>query len=68
MSLWMTAYVMPDGAVRPYHTMNFSPGNVRKDNFMEIWNNKIYKSYRRLIKKRKNFPVCSKGCTELYRY
>ncbi len=67
-SLWMTAYVMPDGAVRPYHTMNFSPGNVRKDDFMSIWNNKIYRSYRRLIKKRKNFPVCSKGCTELYRY
>jgi MoaA/NifB/PqqE/SkfB family radical SAM enzyme len=64
----MTAYVMPDGAVRPYHTMNFSPGNVRKDDFMSIWNNKIYRSYRRLIKKRKNFPVCSKGCTELYRY
>lgn len=68
LSLWMTAYVMPDGAVRPYHTMNFSPGNVRKNDFMSIWNNKIYRSYRRLIKKRKRFPVCAKGCTELYRY
>jgi MoaA/NifB/PqqE/SkfB family radical SAM enzyme len=68
MSLWMTAYIMPDGAVRPYHTMNFSPGNVRNNTFQEIWNNKIYQSYRRLVKKRKHFPVCTKGCTELYRY
>ena len=68
LSLWMTAYIMPDGAIRPYHTMNFSPGNIRDGSFNEIWNNKIYRSYRRLVKKRKNFPVCSKGCTELYRY
>lgn len=68
LSLWMTAYIMPDGAVRPYHTMNFSPGNVLTTDFMTIWNNNIYRNYRRLIKKRKNFPVCAKGCTELYRY
>lgn len=67
-SLWMTAYIMPDGEVRPYHTMNFSPGNVRRHSFKDIWNNKIYRSYRRLVKNRKRFPVCAKGCTELYRY
>ena len=68
LSLWMTAYIMPDGAVRPYHTMNFSPGNIRKDAFTEIWNNRVYRNYRRLVKRRKRFPVCAKGCTELYRY
>ena len=68
LSLWMTAYIMPDGAVRPYHTMNFSPGNITQNAFDEIWNNKIYRNYRRLVKKRKRFPVCSKGCTELYGY
>jgi len=67
-SLWMTAYIMPDGAVRPYHTMNFSPGSIRDDSFMTVWNNDIYRNYRRLVKRRKNFPVCAKGCTELYRY
>ncbi len=67
-SLWMTAYIMPDGAIRPYHTMNFSPGNIRENSFREIWNNKIYRNYRRLVKRRKRFPVCAKGCTELYRY
>ena len=64
----MTAYIMPDGNVRPYHTMNFSPGNIRKSTFPEIWNNSVYQNYRRLVKKRKHFPVCSKGCTERYRY
>ena len=68
MSLWMTAYVMPDGEVRPYHTMNYSPGNVNAAPFLEIWNNPTYREYRRFIKKKKRFPVCSKGCTELYRY
>ncbi len=68
LSLWMTAYIMPDGAVRPYHTMNFSPGNIREASFSQIWNNDVYRNYRRLVKRRKRFPVCAKGCTELYRY
>ena len=68
MSLWMTAYIMPDGDVRPYHTMNFSPGNVHDHAFGEIWNNGIYRNYRRLVRQRKRFPVCAKGCTELHRY
>ena len=67
-SLWMTAYIMPDGEVRPYHTMNFSPGNIHDASFNQIWNNKVYRSYRSLVKRRKRFPVCAKGCTELYRY
>ena len=67
-SLWMTAYVFPDGSVRPYHTMNFSPGNIRDASFREIWNNEAYRNYRRFIKREKRFPVCAKGCTELYRY
>ncbi len=68
MSLWMAAWVFPDGQVRPYHTMNYSPGNIREQSFREIWNNDPYLSYRSEVKRRKRFPVCSKGCTELYRY
>lgn len=68
LSLWMTAYIFPDGHVRPYHTMNFSPGNIRNAKFTDIWNNPTYRSYRRYIKKNKKFPVCSKGCTEFFRY
>ena len=68
MSLWMTAYILPDGDVRPYHTMNFSPGNIKEARFTEIWNNGKYRDYRRVIRQRKCFPVCPKGCTEFYRY
>ena len=68
MSLWMTAYIFPDGSVRPYHTMNFTPGNIKNSSFKEIWNNQIYKKYRSYIKKHKKFDICSKGCTEFFRY
>jgi len=67
-SLWATAYVFPDGAVRPYHTMNFTPGNIRDAKFSQIWNNPTYTNYRRYIKKNKCFSVCAKGCTEFFRY
>ncbi|MBL7135820.1 MAG: radical SAM protein [Candidatus Marinimicrobia bacterium] len=68
LSLWMTAYIFPDGSVRPYHTMNYSLGNIRKEKFTAIWNNSKYRKYRSYIKKNKNFSICSKGCTELFRY
>lgn len=68
LSLWMAAYIFPDGSVRPYHSMEFIPGNIKETRFTEIWNNKRYREYRRTVKKIKKFPVCSKGCTELYRY
>ncbi len=68
MSLWMTAYVFPDGTVRPYHSMNFITGNIRENRFRDIWNNDIYRDYRKHIKAHKKFAVCSKGCTEFFRY
>lgn len=67
-SLWMTAYVFPDGTVRPYHSMNFTTGNIRENRFREIWNNDIYRDFRSHIKTHKKFAVCSKGCTEFFRY
>ncbi len=67
-SLWMTAYIFPDGSVRPYHSMEFIPGNIRRERFTEIWNNERYREYRRFVKRIRRFPVCSRGCTELYRY
>ncbi len=68
LSPWMVAYIFPDGAVRPYHTMNYEMGNVHDSSFLDIWNNQKYKEFRRVTKKIGKFSVCSKGCTELYRY
>ncbi len=67
-SLWATAYVFPDGSVRPYHSMNFTPGNILQDKFSKIWNNPSYIAYRRFVRKNKCFSICSKGCTEFFRY
>lgn len=68
MSLWMTAYVFPDGNVRPYHSMNYDIGNIHQDTFPKIWNNEKFIKLRNYIKTNKCFKVCSKGCTEFFRY
>lgn len=68
LSIWITVYIFPNGSVRPYHTMDYSLGNLYKSSFKEIWNNPRYIHYRRVVKKIKGFPVCAKGCTEFYRY
>ncbi|MBM3265668.1 MAG: radical SAM protein [candidate division Zixibacteria bacterium] len=68
LSLWIAAYVLPDGNVRAYHSMDYSLGNIRETRFTEIWNNERFRDYRRFVKEHKRFPVCSRGCTELYRY
>ncbi len=66
-SPWMVAYVFPDGGVRPFHSMNFAAGNIRQASFGQIWNNAAYRRYRREVKERGAFPICSR-CTELYRF
>ncbi len=68
LSLWMTAYIFPDGTVRPYHTMNYDIGNINNESFLTIWNNNKFQKLRRHIIKHKSFEVCSKGCTEFFRY
>ncbi|MBI5682462.1 MAG: radical SAM protein [Deltaproteobacteria bacterium] len=68
LSPWMVAYIFPDGSVVPYHTMNYPMGNVNESSFNEIWNNARYRRFRQVLRKIKRFHVCSKGCTELYRY
>lgn len=68
LSLWMAAYVFPNGDVREYHSMDYALGNIRQAKFTDIWNNERYREYRKAVKVLKRFPVCSRGCTELYRY
>ncbi|MFH1201751.1 MAG: radical SAM protein [Candidatus Omnitrophota bacterium] len=67
LSPWMTAYIFPDGTVRPCEELDFSCGNVKEQSFRQIWNNATYRNFRKIVKKIKVFPVCSK-CTELYRF
>lgn len=67
LSPWMSAYIFPDGSVRPCEEIDFSCGNIKENSFSQIWNSEIYRNFRKVIRKIKLFPVCSK-CTELYRF
>ncbi len=66
-SPWMVAYIFPDGSVRPCQSLNYSSGNIKKDTFRNIWNNDKHVRFRKITKKNKVYPVCSR-CTELYRF
>ena len=67
LSPWMVAYIFPDGSVRPFHTTDFVAGNIKINSFKEIWNGEQYKLFRKTVKEKKAFPVCTR-CTEFYRY
>ncbi|HAH20733.1 MAG: hypothetical protein A2Y00_07410 [Omnitrophica WOR_2 bacterium GWF2_43_52] len=66
-SPWMCAYIFPDGEVKPCLNSSYSFGNIKENDFSEIWNSKKAVEFRRLLKKNKIFPACVR-CTELYRY
>jgi MoaA/NifB/PqqE/SkfB family radical SAM enzyme len=67
MSPWLTAYIFPDGEVRPCLNSTFSFGNIRQTTFLEAWNSLEARKFRTFLRKNKVFPLCVR-CTELYRY
>ncbi len=67
LSPWMVSYIFPDGSVRPCQSLNFSAGNVRDSTFSSIWNNEKYMRFRKITKREKKYPICTR-CTELYRF
>jgi len=67
LSPWMTAYIFPDGEVRPCLNFDYSYGNIKKDRFIEVWNGAPAIKYRRILKEKNIFPVCVR-CTEFFRY
>lgn len=72
--LWTSTVVLADGSVSPCcfdydGTVNF--GNVGEHKFQDIWNNKIYKNFRKANKKDwKAIPLCANdfegGCPHMY--
>lgn len=67
LSPWLVAYIFPDGEVRPCLNFSYSYGNIKVDRFMQLWNNDSAIKFRRMLKRKGIFPVCTR-CTELYRY
>lgn len=63
--LWRDAAISPDGKVSPCcycDSINSDFGNINKESFAEIWNNKKYQSARSLFRHKKGSPttVCHK--------
>ncbi len=67
LSPWLVAYVFPDGDVRPCLNSSYSFGNIREREFLSVWNSDKARTFRKLLRDRRVFPVCER-CTELYRY
>lgn len=67
LSPWVTAYIFPDGEVRPCLNLSYTYGNINSSKFTKIWNSAPAIRYRRILKEENIFPVCVR-CTELYRY
>jgi radical SAM protein with 4Fe4S-binding SPASM domain len=67
LSPWMVTYIFPDGSVRPCLSLNYITGSIKADRFKDIWNNEMYRSFRKTVKTERSFPVCTR-CTEFYRF
>jgi len=66
LSPWTTAYIFPNGDVKPCLDTCYIAGNVTARRFREIWNGGPMKRYREVLKRRGHFPACTR-CTEFYR-
>lgn len=64
---WYATRISPNGDVYPC-SINVKMGNVRDDSILKIWNNSRYKSFRRILKKQKLFPTCTKCCALQYKH
>lgn len=66
-SPWMTAYIFPDGELRPCLNFDYSFGNIRTHPFLQVWNSERAITFRNTLREHRAFPACMR-CTELYRY
>lgn len=66
-SPWVVCYIFPDGELRPCLNLDYSFGNVIRQDFYEVWNGEKAMAFRKALKKDRLFPACMR-CTELYRY
>ncbi len=57
---WFFASVQTDGRVT--HCKEIEMGNLSSSSFQEIWNSKKFRHFRKEIKKKSRFPICSRCC------
>jgi len=61
---WMMANVFHDGTMRMCDDIVL--GDLKVQDFWEIWNSEKMTKFRRTLKKHRNFPICA-GCCSMYR-
>jgi radical SAM protein with 4Fe4S-binding SPASM domain len=60
---WVRAQVMPNGDVVLCEDYpEIVAGNIRKEEFLDIWNNDEYRHFRKFIKEKGILPVCNRCC------
>lgn len=57
---WFSATIKPNGDITP--CLGYVVGNINKESFMDVWNNKRFKNFRNILNKRKFFPGCIRCC------
>jgi len=60
---WLESEILPSGEVTPCSDRpDLIMGNVKRERFREIWNNDLYRSFRRAMREDGLFPYCSRCC------
>ena len=63
---WRHTNIYPSGDVEMCDGL-YPMGNLRQNDFLEIWNNDNFRELRKKLKKMKRFPICS-ACCRYYHY
>ena len=59
--IWRGAFVYPNGDVCPCESFYYPLGNIYQDDFNKIWNNQLYRNFRKILKKGL-LPGCARCC------
>jgi radical SAM protein with 4Fe4S-binding SPASM domain len=63
---WRSVHILSDGEVIPaFRCFHLVMGNISKEPFTKIWNNKRYRKFRKRIKKVGATPACTRCCAIL---
>jgi len=63
---WARTVVSPYGEVFPcinLSMLNYSLGSIKENSIKDIWNSERYVAFRKILRKNKLLPICSKCCT-----
>jgi MoaA/NifB/PqqE/SkfB family radical SAM enzyme len=58
---WFSSQILSNGdVICTDRCFRYVFGNIAQESFLDIWNNKRYRAFRRQLKKIKTFPVCAR--------